>query len=300
MTLVQKLRFHDYSFEHTTPSGKWRWTTRLDVSQSSPIYSVRDVVTPYGLLRDSIPLPGTLVQAMAESITELQANFTPRILAGPPSSFTFTVDEGRGFAPGQTLSVTNNGVYGSLLSATMTASQPFIKVTPASVGNLAVNETGQATIEVDATTLLASSSPYNETVSIADPTATNTPVSVPVTVVVRPKATISTSVALLTFTVAKPLSGNFPAIASQTFDVSNTGPGGSVLAFDIKKLTGLCNWISSVLPSSGTLNSSQSSTVTVSVAPPSNMVWGTYSETLRVSGYSSNNFTDVEIRLVIT
>lgn len=301
MPLIQALKVHDYQFEYSVPNGKWRWTTRLDVSQSSPTYSIRDIISPYGLLRDSVPIPGTVVQAMSESIDELRANFVPSILVGPPSSLVFDVDEARGYSAPQTVLLTNDGVYGSILSVSATASAGFIRLTPTTVGNLAINESGEITIEVTSKDLLASESPYLETVTIQDPTATNTPQTLPVQVNVRPKATISSTPLTLTFEVVKPLSEDFPTLPTQSFLLQNTGPAGSVLEYDIRALTGLCSgWLRSWLPASGILTSGQSQVVTVTVQPPSSMVQGTYSEKLRVIGYSSNSSLDVEIRLVIS
>jgi len=299
--LVQNLRFHDYQFEYSVPAGNWLWTTRVDVSQSVPSYQVRDIKSPYGLLRDSIPIPGGVVQAMADSIAELKSNFAPSILVGPPSILTFEVDEGRGYSPSQTVLLTNSGVYGSILSASFTSSASFVKVNPSSVGGLAVNESGDFMVEVDSTGLLASDSPYAETVVIQDPTATNNPQTVPVVINVRPKAVISSSPILLVFEVVRPLSGPFPQIPTQNFIVENSGPVGSVLEYDIRALTGLCGgWLRSWLPAEGTLQSGESETITVSVQPQDGSLQGTYSEKLRVIGYSSNNYVDVEIRLVIT
>lgn len=301
MPLVQNLKYHDYQFEYAVSAGKWRWTTRLDVSQSSPAYSIRDVISPYGLLRDSIPIPGPVVQAMSSSIDELKSNFTPSILIGPPSSLTFHVTEGQGYSPSQTALVTNDGVYGSILDASLTTSAAYVRVTPTTIGNLAINESGESTVEVDSTSLLAADSPYNETVIVQDPTAPNSPQTVPITINVSPKATIDTSSVLLTFNVTRPLSGSYPPVPTQTFSVENSGPVGSVLDYDIRPLTGLCaGWLRGVLPASGTLDSGESQLETVTVQPPDNLLWGTYSEKLRVSGYSTNSYLDVEIRLVIT
>lgn len=300
MPLVNNLQVHDYQFELAIPAGKWKWTTRLDVSGYSPVYSVRNIISPYGLLRDSIPLPGAVVTAMAESIEELKTNFSSHILVGPPSSLTFTLDEGRGYSEPQSVMVTNDGVYGSILGAALISSAGYVRVTPANVGNLAVNESGQFDVDVTSTSLLASSSPYNETVTIQDAGATNSPQLVPVTIIVRPKATISTNVVLLTFTAPKPLSGPFDPVPTQNFIVQNTGPGGSVLDFQVNKLTGLSPWLTGIVPSSGLLNSGGTQAVTVTVTPPSTLTWGTYTEYLRVAGYSTNSYIDVEIRLVIT
>lgn len=298
--LVSNIKHHDYQFEFPTAIGKWRWVTRLDVSQSNPVYSVLHVVSPYGLLRDMIPIPGEIIGAMSASIDELKANFAPHILLGPPTSLTFIANEGQGFALAQPVPVTNDGVYGSLLGVTLTTSASYVRVTPAAVGNLALNETGQFQVEVDSTSLLATGSPYNSTITIQDPTASNNPVTLPVTVVVNPKATISTSTLLLSFAVTKPLSGSFPAVPTQPFQVTNIGPAGSVLEYDINKLFGTSEWLVSFMPVTGSLTSGQSATITVDVEVPDNMVQGTYTEKLRISGYSSNSYLDVQIQLVIS
>lgn len=300
MPLASNLKFHDYQFEVAVPAGKWKWTTRLDVSQSNPVYTIRDILSPYGLLRDSIPLPGNVVQAMAESIAELQANFSPHILMGPPTSLTFTVDEGRGYSSSQSVTLTNDGVYGSILGVTITSSASYVRAAPANIGNLAINESGTFDVDVNSTSLLAVDSPYSETLTIQDPGATNSPQTFPVTIVVRPKAQVGCTPTLLTFTVVKPLVGGFPSIPTQTFTVQNLGPSGSVLEYQVNKLTGLSDWLTGLVPSSGDLTSGGSETVTVTVQPPNNMTQGTYSETLRVAGYSTNNYVDVEIRLIIT
>lgn len=301
MPLVQNLRFHDYQFEYITSAGKWLWTTRVDVSLSVPTYQVRDIRAPYGLLRDSIPIPGEVIQAMADSIGELQSNFAPVILVGPPTSMVFEVDEGRGYSSQQSVVLTNRGVFGSILSTSLTPSASFVKVTPSVVGGLAINESGEFTVEVDSTNLLAASSPYSETIIVQDSRATNSPQTIPVVINVRPKATIALSDTILTFNVVRPLNGIFPPVPTQTFSVSNSGPTGSVLEYDIRASTGLCfNWLRSWLPAEGTLQSGQGEVITVTVQPPDGLFPGTYSEKLRIVGYSSNNYADIEIQLVVT
>lgn len=85
------LSFQDYQFQQSMPEGIWRWTTRMDLSGLTPSFSIRDIFSPYGLLRDSIPLPGPIIQAMAGSITNLQSAFAPVILAAP-AALVFTLD----------------------------------------------------------------------------------------------------------------------------------------------------------------------------------------------------------------
>jgi hypothetical protein len=291
----------DVGFSLNLYGRVWRWKTRMDVSGASPAFQIIDIQTPWGPLRDSIPLPGEIVQGMSDSITSLKANFKPLILVGPPSSLTFSVDEGRGFSLPLNASVTNIGVYGSLLSTTLVVSAPYLHVSPSVVPHLAANQEGSFEVSVDSTDLLASSSPYSGTISIQDSTSPNSPQVLPVSVIVRPKAVITVSPATVVFTATRPLSGPYPTIATQQFTVQNAGPSGSVLDYQIVRLTGLSqNWLAGFTPVTGILNASSTANITVTVAPVEGLMPGTYEETLRVSGYSFNDYTDVLIRLVIT
>jgi len=291
----------DVGFSLTLNGRLWRWKTRMNLSGAAPSFQVIDIVTPFGVLRDQVPLPGEVVQAMSESIDSLLANFKPNILVGPPSSLTFNVDEGRGYSLPQTAIITNNGVYGSLLSGSLAVSAPYIHVNPTVVGHLAFNQSGSFEVTVDSTDLLASMSPYSGTVTIQDAAAPNSPQTLPITINVRPKALIAASPVQLNFTATRPISGPFPPVLPQTFDVQNTGPSGSVLDFQVQRLTGLStNWLAGFTPVSGTLNATQTQTITVTVAPAEGLMPGTYQETLRISGYSFNDHFDVLIQLVIT
>lgn len=273
----------------------------MDVSGAVPVYEVRDVVTPFGTLRDKTPIPGDVVVGMAESITEIQANFPPNILLGPPPNLTFEVDEGRGFSDSQAVTLTNGGSFGSLLGATLATSAPYVTVSPAAIGNLAANESGSFGVTVDSTLLLAADGPYSETVVVQDPNATNSPQTFSVNVNVRPKAIIAGTPTPIEFTVVRPLTGPFPAIPSQVLTVENTGPIGSVLSFQVQRLTNLSgNWLNAPSPVSGTLTSGQTQAINLVAAPVEGLAPGTYQETLRISGFSTNEFVDVLIQLVIT
>jgi hypothetical protein len=293
-----RLQFQDYQFQVVLTSGRWKWTTRVDVSQSLPTTQVRDVITPYGLLRDTIPVPGEVVQAMADSITEVQQSYTPSILLNP-TTLTFVVDEGRGVSEAKSVQITNNGLVGSLLGVTITSSAPYVFSIPASVNGLASNESGSFDVSADSLNLSSLVSPYAVLLSVQGPNATNSPQSIPVSVVVRPKATITTSVPTLTFNVASPLSGPYPPIPSQQFVLSNSAASTSVLDYQIRKVVGV-PWLVSFAPVYGSLNGSAVQPITVVVAPPNNMASGSYMETLRITGYSSNMTQDVQVVLNIT
>lgn len=291
----------DYRFQYSIASGTWRWTTRMDVSGAGVVFEIREIYSPYGLLRDTIPIPGEVVTAMAESITEVQSNFPPNIFLGPPSSLTFEVDEGRGFSDNENVIVTNDGVFGSLLNVSLSSSASYLTTTPTSVGNLASNESGSFDVAVDSTDLLNANSPYSETIILQDSYAGNSPQVLAVTINVRPKATISLSTPSLVFNVVKPLTGSFPPIPTQQFTVGNSGPVGSVLDWQVQRYTGLSNdWLASFAPVTGQLAAAGTQILTVAVAPLDTLQPGTYEETLRVSGYSTNSYEDLLVQLIIT
>lgn len=292
------LRFQDYQFQVILSTGAWKWTTRVDVSQAVVSTQIRDVITPYGLLRDSIPIPGEVAQAMADSITEVRQAYTPSILLNPVS-LSFAVDEGRGVSAAQSVLVTNNGILGSLLATTITSSAPYVFPLPANVDGLVAHASGSFNVSVDSTNLLSVGSPYAVTLTVQDSNAPNSPQVIPVTVAVRSKAVIEVNPDSLTFNVNAPLSGDFPPIPSQQILLTNSGAGDSVLDYQIRSITGV-PWLISYDPVYGTLNGGASQPITVVVSPPSTMTAGTYTETLRITGYSSNLAVDVGITLNIS
>lgn len=294
-----QLQTQSYEFQQDTALGRWKWTTVMDVSGSSPSFNVTRIISPFGILRDSIPIPGDVVEAMGDSIETLRTQFPPTILVGPPSSLVFTVDEGRGFSAAQEVVLTNNGVFGSLLKASFTSSAAFVSVVPTQLGNLASNESGTFDVSVDSTSLVPTSSPYSTSVTVQDASATNTPRTLPITINVRSKATVAADPVTLTFNAVKPLSGAFPIIPPQTFLVENVGPGDSVLEWQIQRVE-CASWLASFGPVSGTTPGGGAHPITVVVAPPTTISQGTYTETLRISGYSTNDYVDVTLQLTIT
>ena len=295
MSISSILRFQDYQFQVTLASGPWRWTTRVDVSLPHVRTEIRDILSPYGLLRDTIPIPGEVAQAMAESIEQVVAAYTPSILLDP-LSISFVVDEGRGVSQAVPVRVTNNGILGSLLSVQITSSAPYVFAMPAAVNGLVANASGFFDVSVDSTNLLATSSPYSAALTVQSATAPNSPQTIPVSVVVRPKAEIVISPEALEFNVTAPLAGVYPPVPSQQFILSNGGLPMSVLDYQIRPLIG-CPWLAGVSPTCGSINGGAVQPITVVVAPPECMLPGTYTETLKVSGYSSNMSKDVVVTL---
>jgi hypothetical protein len=299
--LVASLRNQDSQFEERTVAGVWRWTTRMDVSGASPTFQIRDILTPWGLLRDTIPIPGDIVLKMAESINELMGAYAPGIIVGPPSSLTFEVDEGWGFSQAQGVGVGNSGAYGSILNVSLASSAPYMIASPPTMGGIALGETSTFDVMINSTDLKAADSPLAGTIMIQDPRATNDPQVLPVVIVVRPKAHIELGSVLLEFHATHPEWGEpYDPIPAQVFQLSNDGLAASVLNYQIQKLTGLSQWLAAFSPPMGLLAGGASQNITVLVQPPDDTSTGTYEETLRVSGYSDNLNADILVRLVIT
>lgn len=299
MVTAANLQTQAYEFQQDTLSGRWKWVTLMDVSGVTPTFRVANIVSPFGILRDSIPIPGEIIEAMSASIVEIRTQFPPSIFLGPPSSLVFEVDEGRGFSDPQSVVITNTGTFGSLMAATLTSDAAYMTVTPAQIGNLASQESGDFEVAVDSSQLLALNSPYIQTITVEDPNATNTPQTMTATIVVRPKAEIDVAPTALSFNALKSLSGDFDPVPTKTFTVQNVGPVGSVLDWQVQSVNG-CNWLASFGPVSGTLASGATETVTVLVQPPSSTPVGTYTDTLRISGYSENQYVDVGVTLTVT
>ncbi len=297
MPISSLLRFQDYQFQVSLASGAWKWTTRVDISGTQVATQIRDVISPFGLLRDSIPIPGEIAQAMAESIDQVVNTYAPSILLSPVA-LTVTVDEGRGVSAPVPVQITNNGILGSLLSLQVTSSAPFLLASPATIAGLVANASGAFDVSVDSTGLVATASPYEAHLTVQGSSATNSPQTFPVTVSVRPKATISAAVVALQFNVSASLNGMFSPVPSQQFALSNSGLPASVLAYQIRRL-GSVSWLAGVSPAHGLINGGATQPITVLISPPRGMLPGTYTETLRVSGYSTNLAQDILVTLNI-
>ena len=237
---------------------------------------------------------------MAESVVNISQAFSPSILLGPPSSLSFTVNEGEGISLPQSFSITNNGSFSSLLNFQVTPADSYVRLSGVQpYPGIPQNESRSFQASVDSTNLIAASSPYASSLTISSSQATNSPQNLPITITVRPKAIISLSSISLTFTVVKPLTGSFPPIPDQILTVTNTGPAGSLLDFQVRKLSGLSPWLTTLSPSSGSLGSSSSQNIQISVVPPDSMLPGTYTEIIRISGYSSNKIADCTVILQV-
>ena len=91
-----------------------------------------------------------------------------------------------------------------------------------------------------------------------------------------------------------------PPIPAQLFELQNTGLPESELNYQIAKLTGCSPWLVGFSPSVGEVVGGATQPITVSVRYMHNMNPGTYTETLRVSGYSANTYADLLVRFIVS
>lgn len=298
MVAASSLQVQTYRFNKQLPSGLWSWSVVMDLSGPSTVFRVEDVLTPFGPLRDSVPLPGDVVTEMSDTIETLLTNFPATISVSPTGTLTLTVDEGRGFSAPVLVNVTNTGVFGSILDATLTTSSTYLHVFPEKQGSLASQEVGTSQLSVDSSSLLAVNSPYTGSIAVTA-AATNSPQTMPISIVVRPLALIAVNPQTLTFHVLRNVDGSFSQVPAQALVVTNAGPAGSVLSWQIQPVAS-SPWLVGIAPTSGTLTAGGSESILVSVLPTPNLLQGSYTETVRISGYSSNQYLDIQIVLVVS
>ena len=194
------------------------------------------------------PLDGN---GVSRSVTvSLTVTAPPGRLAAAPTSLTATATAGVA-PPAQTLQLSNPG--GQPLTWSASTNQPWLSVSPAT-GTLAPGAT--ATLTVNYTTAALAAGSYAAVLTVAAPTASNTPLTVPVALSVNPAPpTLALSASVLADTTGV---GTSPA--ARTVQLTNSG--GQPLTWNA---TTNQSWLS-VSPAQGTLAAGASVTLTVSYA----------------------------------
>ena len=208
----------------------------------------------------------------------LKASTTPVATIGvSPATLSFTGQVGGANPASQNLSITNTG--SGTLSWTASDNQPWLSVSPTS-------GTAPSTATVSVATAGLSSGTHNGAITLSANGATNTPVTVPVTLTVSaaPVPTIGVSPANLSFTGA--MGGANPAPKS----LSITNAGGGTLSWAASDDV---PWLS-VSPTSGTAPS----TATVSVTT-AGLSGGTHNGTITLSASGASN-TPVTVPVTLT
>jgi hypothetical protein len=223
----------------------------------------------------------------------------PFIDLEPATGLAFAAPTGSGLQPTQTVRLTNQGGQPLNWTSTSSVTSPvggtwLVSVLPAS-GTLAGGAFIDLTVTVDATGLLGSTTPYVGQVTVSG-NATNSPVSVPITLLVSDLPFLITSAVELDFD--GPI--NNPAPIFQTLTIRNSG--GSPMNWSIS-IPGASTWLS-VNPSAGTgLLPGQSTNIQVEVtAVPVGgaIAAGFYQDNLVFTGNMSNPALDPNLNVLVT
>lgn len=292
-----------FDFQVESVYGSWSWRVRTNNLQGvGQLYEVTNVTTPFGpLFNTQIPIPGDVIAAMAQSILDLQNQLSPFLYVVPPSalSFNLLITEGD---PNQAIGITeiqNAGDFGSFMTATATSSVSWLSATPGFVQGIGKNEKAEFSLSLLTATLLESGSPYSGVINLQDNRNPPTVIPVTVTVTVLPRPVISVTPAQidLTYIVLTSTPGG-----SQSITIENAGPVGSILNFDVAKVSGGSTWLDITPTSGGPLESGNTDQITFSIvvskAPSAPTV---LQETVRISSSNaSNNPVDIIVRLTAT
>lgn len=292
-----------FDFQVESVHGVWSWRVRTNNLQGvGQLYEVINVTTPFGpLFNTQIPIPGDVVSSMAQSILDLQSQLSPLLAVVPPSSLSFSILITEG-DPNQAIGTTeiqNVGAFGSFMTVTATPSVAWLSATPGFVQGIGKNEKAVFSLSLLTSSLLQSGSPYSGVINLQDnrnpPTVI--PITVTVTVLPRPVISITPAQIDLTYIVSTSTPGG-----SQSITIENAGPVGSVLNFDVAKVSGGSTWLDITPTSGGPLESGNTDQVTFSVvvskAPSAPTV---LQETVRISSSNaSNSPVDVIVRLTAT
>jgi len=199
-----------------TASNAAPWLTLDPVSGSgdATITLSFDVAgIPAGTYYDTITVsdPAATNDPVAVPVTvTIEAAPVP-VIGVSPSSFAFDAEEGGANPSDQALSITNIGE--GTLDWTVSATSGWLDLNPTSGSG-----DGSVTLSVDITGLAAGT--YIDTVTVTDPSASNSPVAVPVTLTIEAQPELAVSPTSIDITATE---GD--AIPSETITVMNSGGG---------------------------------------------------------------------------
>jgi uncharacterized protein (TIGR03437 family) len=231
-------------------------------------------------------LPATLtglvtiaVSALAgtDAIAILAATPNPSTIAASPASLQFSYLAGAGAPAAQSIQIANSG--SGTLAWTATASASWLAVSPAS-------GTAPSTLSISVSPGTMSAGAYTGNIQIASSGASNTPLSIPVTLTItEPPPVLAIAPQALTFNY--PVGGSSPA--AQTVSIGNTG--GGALAWTA---TAGNYWLA-VTPASG----SAPGTLSVAVNP-ANLAAGTYTSAVQITAAgASGSPASLAVTLVV-
>jgi hypothetical protein len=285
-----------FRFSSPAVGGNWSWEVAVqNIVNSGQKILVRDIRTPFGpIYTTEIPIPDSIILAMADSVSQFQQQLNPQVFLISSATYFVTVTEDDPVSSIATNLFENIGQLGSFMTVTSVPDSPWLTAYPPSVSGIMKNGQGQSAISITPTLLLATSSPYVGHVNLQD--NANPPNIVPVTfnVTVLPRPTIGVSVS----TVNLFFSMTSGAGSSQTVVITNTGPGGSLLTFNLVRVLNRSSWLDinpvseANVPSAGTVNVIFSVDTNHIPGLP-----GTYSEQILIQ---SDNATNTPVTILVS
>ena len=182
------------------------------------------------------------------------------------------------------------------MSAVATPDVPWLTVLTPQVSGIPRGEIASFSIDLVPDNMLASQSPYVGHVRIQDASDPSlfAVVTVNVAVIPRPQISVSANTVALTW------SASAPATSVAYVNVSNSGPGSSVLNFSTQRMLGV-TWLNVAPESGGPLSPGDFVSLafsTLGASMPTSL--GEHVETVRILSPNASNFVDVTVILTVT
>jgi hypothetical protein len=293
-----------FRFSQISVGGTWYWSVTADnITGAGQLYYVRDIETPFGKLTNGVdvPIPGDVVNAMASSMSQFQQQLAPllALVSGQQTVISVTVTQGDPASQVGAINVINVGSFGSFMTATATPTVPWLSASPTVVQGIGQNQTAQFGLVLDPTLLQTSVTPYTGQINFQDNRATPTVVPVTVVVTVLPQPVIQINTNALQMSWELDTGANSGAVQ---LIVTNSGPAGSTLSFNVAKVQNASPWLSFTPISVSNLAVGQQAVITFSIIPQGvPQVSGQYFETIMLSSVNAaNSPVSIQVGLVVT
>ena len=202
------------------------------------------------------------------------------IITPSPTSLTFNVNRGANPAT-QTVRITNDGDAPLNFTPSITAGAPggWLAVSPSGAVSLAPGAFQDFTVTITSASL--TSATYNGSITVTDSTATNSPLSVGVTLTVNPFGILGVSPTTINLAARK--GGVNPG--NQSVTISNTGD--AQLAYSTSAPTAA--WLTIASGGTGTVNGGGPSATLALGINITGLAKGNYSASVTVSSANANN-----------
>jgi len=293
-----------FRFRKISVGGAWYWSIDANnIQGANQQYYVRDIQTPFGRYTDGVdvPIPGDVVTEMASSLAQFQQQLAPllAVVAGQQTTLNVTVTQGDPASAAGAINIVNAGAFGSFMTASATPTVPWLSASPTVIPGIGQNQQAQFTIILDPTTLVTAPTPYTGVMNLQDNRATPTIIPITVNVTVLPQPVISPSPLKVGFSWTLLTAANS---GSQQLIITNTGPVGSILGFNVAKVQNNSPWLQFSPPAASGIASGGTAIITLSLVPfgiP--QIPGCYFETILISSpNASNSPVAVQVELIVT